>query len=97
MKPLCSQLFSLANCIVRAQGWIVGTLEKLFFKYGRSVSGHPFLYILFCLVSICNWITDILFYFLEPSKESCIMRLFYVTWLVMSRHFRSDGPVFQKL
>ena len=22
---------------------------------------------------------------------------FYVTWLVMSRHFRSDGPVFQKL
>jgi hypothetical protein len=42
------------NCITKVQDWIVGTLELIFYKYGKSVASHPVLYILLCFVSLIN-------------------------------------------
>ena len=38
-----------SRCLHAVQDFIVGGMERFFFRYGKSVSSHPYLYILLCL------------------------------------------------
>jgi hypothetical protein len=56
-----------SGCLATIQDFIVGGMEQFFYNYGKSIAGHPVLYIILCLVITAGCGSGLVFFRVENN------------------------------